>query len=153
MPEYENDNPAENVDQIEYVVHSLQNQKHYNEEIYFSNTVEINQGVSSIKGPVVVEGTPEGIYELAGENVNGIYDLSSTVANTEIDANDSTPTKCFVTIYQYKANILSGIMVLLVILGVSLAFFDSKPDQTDQTSTTTTTSPTTAESTVGKIKL
>ena len=153
MSEYVNDDPAENKDNIEYVLPNLPSPTCSNEDIYFTNTIDVNPIVSSKKGSVVVKGTPEGIYELAGENA-GVYDLSSEVTNTAIDDKDSTPTNCCSSISKYKVHILSGIVVLIIIslssALVILEFNCSKKQDNEQTNTTTIRAPTTTEWTGGK---
>lgn len=151
MREYKNVNPAENDDQIEYVLSNTHNQPRPNEGIYFTTSVILNPISSFKKRPVVVEGTPEGIYELAGENVHGIYDLSSNILNTEIGKKYSMPTKSFSTIFVSAIQIFLGIAVLLIILGVSMSFIGGKGQDTEGTNTTTTAVPSTTELTVGKI--
>ena len=44
--------------------------------IYFTDRPHVNVHPAVTRGPVTVEGTPEGIYQLGGQNVQGIYNLS-----------------------------------------------------------------------------
>ena len=69
MPLYANTNPANNEDQIEYVIPGPPLQTPSIEGMYFTNIPEKHTTPALKKGPVVVERAPEGIYDLAGQNV------------------------------------------------------------------------------------
>ena len=127
MPEHKNDNPAKNCDTMEYGLRKLHNQTDLDTEMYFTKNVHVNSVGGSTQRPVVVERTPEGIYELAG-NDQEIYDLSSALPNTKVESKDFKLTNklWFVVII---------LMVFGIILGVSLTLTGDKTQDTEENAT------------------
>ena len=119
MPRYENTNPANNEDQLEYVIPGPPLQTPSIEGMYFTNIPEKHTTPSTKKGPVVVERAPEGIYDLAGQ-YGEQYDLSADNQYEISDDKEYRPNECVSSFSKYKIHIFLCIAPLL--LGVIFIF-------------------------------
>ena len=121
IPKYDNINIDE---QDEYVILNVDNQRCLNRSKRINDNANNTTNVPSKKGRVVVEGMPEGIYELAGKKTHDIYDLSAAASITETDdeSEDTLTIKYAAEIPPYKLQILTGLAVFLALLGIFVGF-------------------------------
>ena len=112
-----NFNPDEN---DEYVLPNLHNQHNTSDGMFSAKTNGKTSKASSQKTPMVVERTRSGIYNIAGQDENAIYDLSS--ASPNVNNEEPTSSECYFQVAQYRVQILLGVAILLIIFGVLLGF-------------------------------